>query len=1083
MSKIGTQNTSPDHPSRQSATKSFGSRMRRIIRLPARKAAPPPDSLLPGGLKVSAASQQFEAIVEAVREARRQHLPIPLGPTLADFEISPVGDKRWQARLLPLTSERPVQSQTQDQAALARLIYQLLIGSVLPNASDPNDLNQALKNLAEPIWADYAPIYGEVASVIRRGLRNEYFSLSELNGAFGWALYQQGQLLPQSYRHSLANGEHSLTDGVWQPSPLDTSPISRSRPLRITLRRNAWVLIGLITVNLLAILALVGVFSNPELFRSQPVTKVAAGLTATDGVAAFSPSPNPLDNSPRPNVSNPVTETGVGAIQRSADLNQLRTQKFGSPASLQPGQAALWNAPEVHVIGQHWPDSSPGAPLIGVATDDGNYRTYQQNSQIASRSALKDDAIGACWSPDGKRYVALLTSSQLQLNDSARQLSQLIPLPKPPDNTYYPYNQPCRLLVSWSPDSQRVLLFINNNPQVWDFSQPTLKQIQPPAIFPTYVSRFNTLWSPDSTKIGVFINETGSCLTNDLQIFDATTLELLNNVDISNKSGSFTAACSFSAELTAWSPDGRRFAHLISTTDRNNGKDGFLTTTLQIFTLPNQHGDSTNPAPVELAQNTVLGSQPLNNAFDQPPILTWLPDSAKLAVFQSLPVSNTNPGVVTNNVEIFVVGGNDKPFLLTKFNTDNNNFSYMAWHPDGKQLLSADRYGNLCLWQLPELGAEFVPTTFTPSFLRLNGQTTVPTSRTNFRPSWSPDGKYLASINYHGVQFYDAALGETKFKLANKLTSGISYTFMGNGQWSADSQLFAAQVWVAAENDPNRSAYQALLIWKIEPTQASELGAIRLMAADNNFNTSNLPDTWVFDPVKPAIKLITYNSYMVEYDLTKPLPPLAEQSVEQLVVTTTPAAPTTPQASAPNPAYTVVGHFSSKIYAADNLAAWSHKQDMMVINLYRYYSLYKAQQPGQPDDQDGFIIKLANEDSQDTPNILKVLFSPDDKLLAFAYRSGTVRIYSTATGKLISVVTAATALLTAVQFSPKGDWLATTSTDRAVKIWQVSDSTSWKLLQILRGYTSPVQNMTFSPAGNLLLTNSSDGTTLLWRLN
>ncbi len=1081
MSKTGTQSTPKDRISEQSATNSFGSRLRRVIKLPAKKVASPPDLLLPGGLKASAASQQFEAIVEAVSAARRLRQPVPFELTLADFELSPVGDRRWEARLLPLAAARTFQNQPQDQAALARLLYQLVTGRRLPNTPDSNDINLALKTLAEPFWP---PACDEVVAVIRHGMRSEYVSLSELNGAFGWALYRQGQLPSQSYRHSLANGEYSSEIPLWQPSLLPAPTTPRPRPLRITLRRNAWVLIGLVTVNLLAILALVGVFSNPELFRSQPVTKVAVGSTATAGLATFTPPSNPLDNSPRPNVS-PAAETGVGAVQRSADLNLLRTQNFGGPASLQPGQAALWNAPEVYVTGQHWPAGSPDAPLVEVATGDGNYSTYQQSSQytnqITSRSALKDNAIGACWSPDGKRYVALLTSNQLQLNDPARQLSQSIPLPKP-DNDYYPYNQPCLNYISWSPDSQRVLLFILNNAQLWDFSQPTLKQIQPTGFFPSDVGRYNILWSSDSTKIGVFINKNG-CIANDLQIFDVATLELLNSVDISDKSGSLTASCSFSAELTAWSPDGRRFARLFTTNDRNNGKDGLLTTTLQIFTLPNQHGDNTNPAPVELAQNTILGNQPINNAYDQPPIVAWLPDSAKLAIFQSSPVSNTNPGVVTNNIGIFVVGGNNKPFLLTKFNTGSYDFNYMAWQPDGKQLLSADRQGNLRLWQLPELGAEFVPTTLTPNFLRLNGQITAPTNRISYLPVWSPDGKYLASINYDGIHFYDAALSEAKFGLANKLTSGITYSFMGNGQWSADSQLFAAQVWVAAESDPNRYVYEALLIWKIEPTQASELGAIRLMSTGNNFDASSLPDTWVFDPVKHAIKLITYNSYMVEYDLTKPLPPLAEQTAKYVVVTPTPTAPTTPKPDAPNPPYTVVGHFSNKIYAADNLAAWSHKQDMVVINLYRYYSLFKAQQPGQPDDQDGLIIKLVNSDSQDTPNILKVFFSPDDKLLAFAYRNGTVRIYSTQTGKPLSVITAATAMLTDVQFSPKGDWLATTSIDRTVKIWQVSDSSSWKLLQILGGYTSPVQNLTFSPTGSLLLTNSSDGTTLLWRLN
>jgi WD40 repeat protein len=67
-------------------------------------------------------------------------------------------------------------------------------------------------------------------------------------------------------------------------------------------------------------------------------------------------------------------------------------------------------------------------------------------------------------------------------------------------------------------------------------------------------------------------------------------------------------------------------------------------------------------------------------------------------------------------------------------------------------------------------------------------------------------------------------------------------------------------------------------------------------------------------------------------------------------------------------------------------------------------------------------------------------------------------------------------IVTGVVFSPNNLVLASTSLDKTIKLWRVSDG---KFLRTLQG-TSPVNSVAFSPNGSLLLAGFEDGTTELW---
>jgi len=64
-----------------------------------------------------------------------------------------------------------------------------------------------------------------------------------------------------------------------------------------------------------------------------------------------------------------------------------------------------------------------------------------------------------------------------------------------------------------------------------------------------------------------------------------------------------------------------------------------------------------------------------------------------------------------------------------------------------------------------------------------------------------------------------------------------------------------------------------------------------------------------------------------------------------------------------------------------------------------------------------------------------------------------------------------------VTFSPDGTLLATTSTDKTVRLW---DAATGGCIRILTGHTDEVRGGAFSPNGTLLATTGYDRTVRLW---
>jgi WD40 repeat protein len=105
-----------------------------------------------------------------------------------------------------------------------------------------------------------------------------------------------------------------------------------------------------------------------------------------------------------------------------------------------------------------------------------------------------------------------------------------------------------------------------------------------------------------------------------------------------------------------------------------------------------------------------------------------------------------------------------------------------------------------------------------------------------------------------------------------------------------------------------------------------------------------------------------------------------------------------------------------------------------------------------------------------------VAFSPNGGLLASGSSDKTVRLWNVATTRQVHTIRVGSDVLR-VEFSPDGQRLATAGADKLAKVWDVA---SGHAVMTLRGHTAEVWDVAFSPDGRHLATASLDSTAKIW---
>ena len=112
-----------------------------------------------------------------------------------------------------------------------------------------------------------------------------------------------------------------------------------------------------------------------------------------------------------------------------------------------------------------------------------------------------------------------------------------------------------------------------------------------------------------------------------------------------------------------------------------------------------------------------------------------------------------------------------------------------------------------------------------------------------------------------------------------------------------------------------------------------------------------------------------------------------------------------------------------------------------------------------------------------TGPVTAVAIAPDGSWLATTSSDGTLRIWDAATGQPRATLTGHENPVTAVAIAPDGSWLATTSSDGTLRIW---DAATGQPRATLTGHENPVTAVAIAPDGSWLATGSDYGTVQIW---
>jgi WD40 repeat protein len=110
--------------------------------------------------------------------------------------------------------------------------------------------------------------------------------------------------------------------------------------------------------------------------------------------------------------------------------------------------------------------------------------------------------------------------------------------------------------------------------------------------------------------------------------------------------------------------------------------------------------------------------------------------------------------------------------------------------------------------------------------------------------------------------------------------------------------------------------------------------------------------------------------------------------------------------------------------------------------------------------------------------VLSIAISLDGRTLASASTDKTIKLWDLQTKKELATLTGHSGYVQGVAFSPDGQTLASASTDKTIKLWDLQTK---KELATLTGHNKDVREVVFSPDGQTLASTSNDSIKL-WKV-
>jgi len=131
-----------------------------------------------------------------------------------------------------------------------------------------------------------------------------------------------------------------------------------------------------------------------------------------------------------------------------------------------------------------------------------------------------------------------------------------------------------------------------------------------------------------------------------------------------------------------------------------------------------------------------------------------------------------------------------------------------------------------------------------------------------------------------------------------------------------------------------------------------------------------------------------------------------------------------------------------------------------------------------------YLQRLCNSESMTLRGhsqwAMSVAFSSDGNWLASGSRDRTIRLWDLSTGQTRHVLRGHDGAITRVAFSRDGRWLASSSEDKSIRLWDVAKG---ELIQVLGSHANPAGDVAFSPDGTRVASVGNDRKIKIWNVD